>query len=149
MARKDALLRLHERLIAKREALREKLAEDLGYSTPPDAGLDAGEAANRGEQTELSTQLAALESRELRQIERAIHMIRDGRYGICEHCERPIPIARLQALPFTIYCVECQQEQDNLRRNGGDFEADWETAIEYEGRSLDRDVSLSDLDVDF
>lgn len=148
MARKDALLRLHQRLIAKRDWLRLKLAEEMGLAyTPDDGGRDVGEAANQGEQTELHTQLAALESRELRQIERSIEMIREGQYGFCEHCRRPIPTARLQALPFTTHCVECQRENEISGFDAHGFEADWETACEFEGRSVDRDITIGDLDL--
>ena len=87
MARKDALLRLHERLVAKRDSLRKKLADDLTHTQVSTAG-DEADAANDGAQVELNTQLAALESRELVQVERAIDLIRRGRYGICEVCDQ-------------------------------------------------------------
>ena len=54
----------------------------------------------------------AFESRELVQIERAIEMIRIGRYGDCELCQKKIPINRLNALPFTPLCVKCQEKKD-------------------------------------
>ena len=58
MSRKDALLRLHERLIAKRTSLRKKLAEELNLSVPSGAGCgDVGDAANDGAQNELNSQL--------------------------------------------------------------------------------------------
>ena len=150
MARKDALLRLHQRLAAKRDSLRRKLAEEMNLSLPAfSRGGDLGDAAMDGETQELNSQLAALESRELNQIERAMQMIRDGRYGVCEVCEHAIPIARLQALPFTPLCVECQREQEatgyaDLR----DSDLDWESAYEMEDRLRDNEVSLSDFEID-
>src|SRR5579863_9107018 len=107
MARKDALLRLHERLVAKRDSLRRKLDDDLTVVQVSVTTGDEADAANDGAQNELNTQLAALESRELVQVERAIDLIRKGRYGICEICETAIPIERLKALPFTPVCVTC------------------------------------------
>src|SRR6187401_1083700 len=64
MSRKDALLRLHERLISKRKVLRHKLADDFDLDTAESLG-DVSDAANEGIQKDLSTQLAALETREL------------------------------------------------------------------------------------
>lgn len=148
MARKDALLRLHERLIAKRDALRRKIAEELDESPPAWSGGDVGDAAADGETTELNSQLAALESRELAQVERAIALIREGRYGLCESCDQAIPIARLKALPFTPLCVECQRVQEETGGGGFQFEADWESAYELEGRLSDRELTLGDLPVD-
>jgi DnaK suppressor protein len=149
MARKDALLRLHERLIAQRSALRRKLADELNIALPSETTGDLGDAANDGAQKELNSQLAALESRELRQIERAIEMIREGRYGRCEICEQAIPIERLNALPFTQLCVACQRHQEQLGHSTDDWDADWESAWEHEDRMSDKELTLGDLDVDY
>jgi DnaK suppressor protein len=147
MSRKQALLRLHQRLIAQRDELRRKIADDLGLAYALDDGAnDIGETAHQVEQTELHTQLAALESRELRNIEHAIQMIRHGRYGECEGCHKAIPIARLQALPFSQYCVECQRKAELDGTFQTESDADWSSAMEFERRSSDRELSLSDLD---
>jgi DnaK suppressor protein len=146
MSRKDALLRLHERLVAKRDSLRKKLAEDLTNTQVSGAG-DEADTANDGAQVELNTQLAALESRELVQVERAIDLIRHGRYGMCEVCDLAIPIERLKALPFTLVCVTCQRLQEQMSRGGADEDADWESAFELEGRLHDRELTLGDIDI--
>lgn len=147
MSRKEALLRLYDRLVAERELLRHKLAEDLDLTHAADDGInDLAETAQLVEQTELHTQLAALESREIRQIDAAIDKIREGHYGQCESCQKAIPIARLQALPFTSTCVDCQRKREQRRSHEDDFEANWASAMEYERRSVDRELSMSDLD---
>lgn len=149
MARKDSLLRLHKNLTAKRDALRKKLAAELNVAySGSSGGTDLGDAACDGESSELNSQLAALESRELGQIERAIEMIRDGRYGVCEICDHSIPIARLKALPFTPLCVECQRRHEEMGSFGGDQDADWESAYELEGRMSERELTLGDIDID-
>jgi len=149
VSRKESLLRLYNRLLAQRESLRQKIADDLGLAYTPDDGInDLGETAHHVEQTELHSQLAALESRELRQIELAIAKIRNGTYGTCDRCKKPIPIARLQALPFGALCIDCQRKREQ-RRNADaeeDAAANWASAMEYERRSVDRELSLSDLD---
>lgn len=146
MSRKEALLRLYDKLVAERESLRLKLAEDLGLTYAADDGInDLAETAQLVEQTELHTQLAAMESREIREIDAAIDKIRDGSYGQCERCQKAIPIARLQAMPFTAMCIDCQRKREQ-RRGHDDFEANWASAMEYERRSVDRELSLSDLD---
>jgi DnaK suppressor protein len=149
MARKDALLRLHERLISKRDALRAKVTGDLDLSLQVSSGTgDVGDAANDGAQNELNSQLAALESRELNQVERAIELIRQGRYGKCEHCNHAIPITRLKALPYTPVCIDCQRSQEELGFDPADPDANWESVFENEGRMNDRELSLGDIDVD-
>ncbi len=149
MSRKDALVQLHRDLIAKRDELRKQLLDDLNLSQAThEGGGDEADAANDDRQSELHSQLAALESRELNQIERAIAMIRSGKYGTCEHCQGKIPVARLKALPFTTFCINCQQRQELRRGSRGDSEANWETVYEYEGSHSDREITLGDLDFD-
>lgn len=149
MARKDALLRLHKRLVAKRDALRSKLSDglDLGSSAPISGPGDIGDEAHDGSRTELDSQLASLESRELGMIERALHGMRNGQYGRCEVCSKAIPIARLQALPFATMCIECQRELEESGEYGG-YEANWDAAFEFEGRAADRELTLKDIDIE-
>ena len=88
MSRKDALLRIHQSLVEKRDDLRRQLANELELANAADAGTgDLFDAAMDGTQNEMHSQLAAFESRELQQIERAIKLIRKGRYGSCEVCD--------------------------------------------------------------
>jgi DnaK suppressor protein len=41
-------------------------------------------------------------------LSRALSMLDDGSYGKCEVCGREIGAERLEALPYTTYCVECK-----------------------------------------
>ena len=50
----------------------------------------------------------------LRQVEVALARFRSGKYGSCLKCEREIPEKRLNAIPWAVYCVECQEEVDRL-----------------------------------
>lgn len=43
----------------------------------------------------------------LDQAEEALVRIEDGVYGICADCGESIPVARLEALPHTKFCVTC------------------------------------------
>lgn len=43
----------------------------------------------------------------LEQIAAALDRIGKGTFGICQECQQPIPGARLDALPYTSYCVTC------------------------------------------
>jgi RNA polymerase-binding transcription factor DksA len=42
----------------------------------------------------------------------ALSRIDNGTYGICESCGRSITPARLEAIPFTRYCVKCAEAND-------------------------------------
>jgi DnaK suppressor protein len=53
-----------------------------------------------------------LASRTLLQVRAALQRIRDGTYGTCVDCGRPIGSARLDAVPWTPYCREDQEKHD-------------------------------------
>jgi DnaK suppressor protein len=59
----------------------------------------------------------------LRWIEAALTRIQDGSYGICAVCGREINARRLDALPWTQYCLRCQQVRER-RAEMEDWPAD-------------------------
>jgi DnaK suppressor protein len=153
-ARKDALLRLHARLVARRDALRKALSGDvdslLAYHSTFEVG-DNGDAAVDTANDEISSQLAELESRELEQIEHALQRIVKGVYGRCEFCGGKIAEARLNALPYTNSCIDCQRENE---RNGINFQgaADPNRWAKLDHAHLDdteHEINLSDFEMDF
>lgn len=146
MARKDALLRLQATLEAKRDAIRRIIADDLMLSEVSSETGDEGDAAYDGNQHELHTQLAAIESKELNLIEQAIASIQTGSYGACKTCGSKIPVARLKALPYSILCIDCQRDQESGIRRGSSYEANWASVSEYEESFAERNLSMSDLE---
>ena len=89
-------------LLARRAALRKALAGELAdlRNFKAESGDSADVAFDAGSE-EIATQLAELEARELNQIERALARMKQGTYGVCELCQGKIPVARLNALPFS------------------------------------------------
>ena len=47
----------------------------------------------------------------LGKIERALHRMAEGTYGICSRCGKPIEKARLKALPYVDLCIKDAQAQ--------------------------------------
>lgn len=47
-------------------------------------------------------------NRRLVEIERALVSVKDGSYGRCDSCERPITEERLSAMPFATKCFKCE-----------------------------------------
>lgn len=52
---------------------------------------------------------------QLRKIELALERISAGEFGICAACDGAIGLKRLQAIPWTNNCIECQQESEQGR----------------------------------
>ena len=151
MARRDALLRLHKSLLARRAALRSALAgelEDLRISRQAQSGDSADVAFDAGS-GEIASQLAQLEARELSQIDRALQRLKQGTYGICEICQTKIPVARLNALPYSTTCIKCQREMENYPGWEGGRSGDWEKVYDSESSFEEhKEVDLSDLEMD-
>src|SRR5271154_1482539 len=155
MARKDALLRLTSRLIARRDALRKALNGDLDsfrrFSELNAVG-DNVDAAVDSANDEICSQLVEIESRELGQIEHALQRIVDGVYGRCEFCGGKIAEARLNALPYTNSCIDCQRENERHGQAFGRTAEDQRWAKIYDKSLSDSDgeadIKLSDFEMD-
>jgi DnaK suppressor protein len=146
MARKEAVAKMRQVLITRRDALRKALAGDLCSlkELREQSSGDVVDFALDSVQDEINSQLAEVESRELSNIEVALEKMREGTYGKCEGCNESIPLVRLQALPYATYCINCQQEIERsgaVRRSAGEL-----------GRILDTgsdaDSMVNDLELD-
>jgi RNA polymerase-binding transcription factor len=62
----------------------------------------------------LSVTLMENDRIELERIEKAISRIEGGNYGQCEVCEKPIPMARLKAIPWATRCINCQSRFEGV-----------------------------------
>lgn len=149
MARREALIRLHKSLMGRCVELRKRLGgeiEDLRNYRGSDATGDSADAAFDSGSEEIASQLAEIEARELTQIEKAIRRMKQGIYGVCEGCQCKIPVARLNALPYSTACVKCQREME-VNGDWDDHRAqNWDKVSESDAG--DREVDLSDLEMD-
>lgn len=51
----------------------------------------------------------------IKKIDDALSSIDDGTYGICKMCGKEIANERLQFIPYTCYCIECQKELNSRK----------------------------------
>ena len=82
--------------------------EDIAIEKTPDAIDEVQLAGER----ELAIRNLDRESSLLRNVRGALARIADGSYGICMHCEEEIKPKRLDAVPWTKYCIRCQEAAD-------------------------------------
>jgi DnaK suppressor protein len=138
MPRKEALQKLRQVLMRRRDALRRALAGDLSSLRELRDQGDVLDVALDTAQDELNSQLAEVESRELEQIEEALGKMKLGTYGKCDPCGKPIPLARLEALPYASECIECRRRSEGTSGGGG-----WSS---WSGKAMD--AGLSDVGMD-
>jgi RNA polymerase-binding protein DksA len=85
---------------------------DLQQSNSDGAGDDQADAGSKTFDREQEQSIAANRQDLLRQIEHALERIDAGTYGRCENCGRPIPKARLQALPMATLDAACKVREE-------------------------------------
>ncbi len=91
-----------ERHQEERERIR--LSEASAERSPDPTSADGGSMA-----FELEKEITLDENTKhlLNQIDHALVLIKKKKYGNCEICEEPIPVARLEALPYSTNCKDC------------------------------------------
>jgi RNA polymerase-binding protein DksA len=107
------LLTLRERLLRDR---REQLA-DAAQPLEPHSPDHADSATDEFDHN-LALAALSLKQDALHEIDAAISRIHSGAYGVCEETGKPIPAARLKAIPWARFTreVEAQHEIEGSRR---------------------------------
>src|SRR2546427_12992128 len=73
---------------------------------------DALDEVQLAGERELAIRTLDRESNLLRNVRAALGRMADGSYGVCLHCEEDISPKRLNAVPWTAYCIKCQEAAD-------------------------------------
>ena len=55
----------------------------------------------------------------LKKIDHAMAKIEAGTFGVCEECEEPISMKRLEARPETTLCIRCKEDQERTEKTYG------------------------------
>jgi DnaK suppressor protein len=120
MKRNDFILKMQQRLVVRRDALRRVLSGDVNaLQTLSDSAVgDEGDLSVFGAQAEINSQMAQVESRELSQIEHALERMVEGSYGRCDSCDKPINAIRLQAVPYATECINCARRAERDLERG-------------------------------
>ena len=105
---------LEAKLAELSQAVRER--EAIAIEKTPDAIDEVQHAAER----ELAIRNLDRESQMLRNVRAALQRIADGTYGTCLRCEEEISPKRLNAVPWTPYCITCQEYMDKRRAEEGE-----------------------------
>lgn len=95
-----------EAMVAEYEKEREeaRLTESSADRSPDPGNAEAGSMKFEYEK-ELSIEQNLIDLKS--KVEAALAKVEAGTYGICERCGESIPIARLDALPYSTLCVDC------------------------------------------
>ena len=104
------LLDLRERLLHQMNGLAKESAEEMdGYS------LHMADSGTDNFDRDFALSLLSSDQDAIYEIDEALKRIQKGTYGTCELTGKPIPKARLDAIPWTRFTVEAQAQ---LEREG-------------------------------
>jgi len=104
-----------DELVASLEALRDELearaAALRSGADVPSGGISFGKRVGEGTNIAIErfTDVAIHDQllHQMAAIDAALARVADGTYGICEVCQRPIAVERLEAIPWAATCVSC------------------------------------------
>jgi DnaK suppressor protein len=75
-----------------------------------DTALDVADKAETSYTKEFLLGLTDSEREQLQLIDQALDRLEKGEYGLCQVCHREIGKKRLQIIPWTPYCIDCQEK---------------------------------------
>ena len=102
---------LRSRLMDQRREMYDLYSQDIraGQESADDGTEDIVDRANNHYNRELMFSLSDSERQRLLQIEDALRRMDEGSYGRCANCGGPINPRRLEAVPWTRFCIDCQE----------------------------------------
>jgi DnaK suppressor protein len=107
---KGKVAKFEDILTKKREELRRNLARTQEERQEAhEFGRDEGDRATASLSKEMSFRQKAQERGLLQLVEAAIGRINNGTFGECLHCGQEISVNRLTAVPWSRYCITCQE----------------------------------------
>ena len=114
---KEKLLALKDTLLDSMNGVaKDSLRSRAEGSEASAFGMHQADAGSDAYDRDFALSLLSQEQDSLYEIDEALKRIEHGTYGVCEMSGKAIPHARLEALPFTRYTVECQAELEKRNR---------------------------------
>ena len=120
---KKKLETFKKRLEDRQRELRQNVTrtEQDGRAADMDTAQDIADRASSSYQKEFLFHQSSSERQTLQMVEGALSRIREGTFGECISCGNEINSKRLEAVPWTRYCIACQEklEKGQLEQDTG------------------------------
>lgn len=112
---KDQLKKL---LLSKKIEIIQKLSTAINESKEMETNIaqDIVDKAETSYTKEFLLSLSDADREKLVQIDSALKRLDRNEYGICQLCGQRISAKRLDALPWTPYCITCQEKAEEERQ---------------------------------
>jgi len=106
-----------KRLETRQQELRRMVSrtEQDGRTTDDDSAQDIADRAASSYTKEFLFHQSNNDRQLLQMVEKALSRIREGTFGECISCGKEINAKRLEAVPWTRHCIECQEKAEQGR----------------------------------
>jgi DnaK suppressor protein len=108
---RDLLLDRRNRLTGSMDSIGGSVSSQSGERDS--ASGDEADLGSMSVAQEFALSMLQNESGAVQKIDAALRRIDDGEFGFCDDCEEPIAKPRLEAIPWTTLCIDCQREGES------------------------------------
>ena len=112
----NGLERYRSLLFSKRSELNSSLRAKLETLAAPENAAPEDLAPVYHDQF-VALQLNHFDSMQLKLVDAALERMDGGDYGLCADCGEPISGKRLEAIPWAVRCVSCQERRSPSRES--------------------------------
>jgi DnaK suppressor protein len=125
-SRNKFLNQLREHLLETKSKLLEEMDTEQKSQREgnKDEGMDAYDLASEERDREINFILSDRERMKIKEIDDALARLADSSYGVCESCGLEIAEERLDTLPFTRVCRDCQQDRERAAKSQRNYDSE-------------------------
>ena len=114
---KEKLLQLRDAMVDSMAGVAQDTLRSRAEGSEASAfGMHQADAGSDAYDRDFALSLLSQEQDALYEIDQALKRIELGTYGVCEMSNKAIPHARLEAIPFARFTVECQSQLEKQSR---------------------------------
>ena len=111
------LTRIRKILMDEQKALAANMQYEEGeLQQQSEENPDLSDLADQRLHQEIVVSRLSLMNQRLTQVRAALKRLDEGKYGICARCGNEINPERLKAIPYTTFCVNCQERFERANR---------------------------------
>ena len=103
------LLDHRRRMLSDMDQMEDEALKQIEISPSP---IHMAEMGSDVYEQDLTLGLVEKDADAVSKIDEALQRLKQGTFGICESCYRPIPKKRLLIVPFATYCVQCMENEE-------------------------------------
>lgn len=107
------------KLAAKKESITRKLTDTITESKEMESNVaqDLVDKAETSYTKEFLLSLSDGDREKLLLIDEALKRLEHGEFGVCQVCGKDIGLKRLDAIPWTPYCIDDQEKAEQERES--------------------------------